>query len=280
MLTLIDADLVTYRCAASSENDNEDIATTRCDSLLRDILHTTGATEYEAYLTGSNNFRKKIDPTYKANRTDPRPKYLEACREFLVTQWKASVTDGDEADDEVGRRAFNLSQLNVPFTVSSLDKDLFQIPGKHYQWEIRGVIKGKEWVKPAAFHYITPLDGIKHFYKQMLIGDKSDNVFGVDNIGPVKAGKAIDPLSDENDMFSTVWNFYSDKQKFYRNAQLLWILKQTTNPQEVLLHFHSLQLPDEAQKLLSSLISQETHDLGLEPIVPMTTTQPLQNGFQ
>ena len=92
----------------------------------------------------------------------------------------------------------------------------------------------------------------------MLVGDKSEKVYGVENIGPVKAGKAIDPLSDENDMVSTVWNLYSDKEKFFRNAQLLWILKQTTHPQEVLCHFHSLQLPDEAQKLLSSLISQET----------------------
>lgn len=266
MRVLIDSDIVVWRCAAVSENEPEDIAILRVNELMHRILHDTGATEYEAFLSGGNSYRKALDPSYKANRTKERPRWLETLRELLVTQWKASVSDGLEADDAIGIAAYKAMLTDTAYTVATIDKDLRQIWGKHYNF-----VKNEH-------DFVSPLDAKKLFYKQMLIGDKSDNVEGVAGIGVVKASRAIDPFDEEQDMFELVWNLYSDKQRFFTNAQLLWILKQSDNPQEVLLHFHSLQLPDEAQKLLSSLISPEMHDPGLEPIVPMTTTVLHQNG--
>lgn len=268
MNTLLDADIICYRCAAASENENEDIATYRVDTLIRSILYDTGATEYEAYLSGTNSYRKSLDPTYKANRTQERPKWLERLREHCVTNWNAKVTETIEADDAIGISATALSNGDSRYAIASIDKDLKQIPGRHWNF-----------VKLEA-DFVTPPDAIKLFYKQMLIGDKADNVYGVTGIGVVKAGRAIDPLDNENDMFELVWNLYSDKQRFFTNAQLLWILKKTDNPKEVLQHFHSLQLPDEARELLSSLTSQETLDLGLEPIVPKTVQAKSPNGPQ
>ena len=280
MLCLLDADIVAYRCAAASENETLDIALYRVGELVRRVLHDVGATEYEAYLSGTGSYRKALDSTYKANRTQERPKWLEDCREYLITEWKAKVTETIEADDAIGIAANSASENDLRVTVASVDKDLLQIPTKHYQWEIRGVVKGKEWIKPAAFHYITPLDGIKHFYKQMLIGDKADNITGVMGVGEVKASKAIDPLFEEIDMFNTVWSLYTDKQRFFTNAQLLWILKNSENQHEILSHFLSLPLQGEAAELLSSHISRVTQDLGLEPIVPQTALPSLNSGCQ
>ena len=268
MNVLIDSDIVCYRCAAASENDPIEIAVVRTNELMHRIIHDTGATEYEAYLSGTDSYRKVLDPTYKANRTQERPKWLEDLREHLITHWKASVTQYIEADDALGIGAGRCAFNDQAWVVASIDKDLKQLYGKHYNF-----VKN-EW------DFVSPLDAIKLFYKQMLIGDRSDNVFGVAGVGVVKAGRAIDPLYEENDMFELVWNMYSDKQRFFTNAQLLWILKQTDNPQEVLLHFLSLQLPDEAQELLSSLISPEMHDPGSEPIVPLTTTVMEVSGCQ
>ena len=260
MNVLIDADIVVYRCAAVSENETEDVAVARVNELMHRILHDTGATDYEAFLSGGGSYRKILDPTYKANRTKERPRWLETLRELLVTQWKASVSEGLEADDAIGIAAYKAMLTDTAYTVATIDKDLRQIWGKHYNF-----VKNEH-------DFVTPLDAMKLFYKQMLIGDRSDNVTGVAGIGVAKSARAIDPLNEEQDMFELVWNLYSDKQRFFTNAQLLWILKQSDNPQEVLLHFHSLQLPDEAQELLSSLISPETPDLGLVPIVPTTMT--------
>src|SRR5258706_13209153 len=97
-LALIDADIVSYRAAATCNGLPTDICDVRINDLMNRILYETNATEYKAFLTGSNNFRYEIYPDYKANRKKQvKPDYLEYCREYLVTQWKAKVSDGNEA---------------------------------------------------------------------------------------------------------------------------------------------------------------------------------------
>ena len=206
MISLIDADIVCFRVAAASENDPEDIAILRVDKLMRDVLEATQSSEYLAFLTGSNNFRKQINPEYKAHRKDkPLPKYLGVCREFLVTEWKATVSDGCEADDLLGIHQTENSIL------CSIDKDLLQIPGKHYNF-----------VK-QEFQNVTYEEGIKFFWKQMLIGDVSDNLFGVAGIGKVKASKLLDHLTSEEEMQNVVCKLYNNPDRFQTNADCFWI---------------------------------------------------------
>lgn len=203
---LIDADIVAFRCAASAENDDLEIALLRADKLMRDILEATNATSYVASLTGADNFRKEINPAYKANRKDKEPpRWLSDVQQFLMREWKAEPTYGFEADDMLG-------MLQTEETViCSIDKDLLQIPGKHYNF-----VKGE-------FCEVSELDGLRFFYKQALIGDKADNIFGVDKIGPVKAGKLIDHLTDEKDMYNTVCSLYKDPDRLEMNLDCLWI---------------------------------------------------------
>ena len=203
MIALIDSDLVAYRCAATVTEDMEqDIAFYRMDVLVQQIIEATDATGTILYLTGKNNFRKKINPDYKANRKDTVPPvYLQECRQYLVDNHNAIISDGCEADDLLG---INQSEDTI---ICSLDKDLRMIPGNHYNWT------------KVELDRVTKQDGLRHFYKQMLIGDKSDNIFGVDKIGPVKAAKLIDHLDDEQDMFEVVWEKYGyDAKRFAMNA--------------------------------------------------------------
>lgn len=219
MLALIDSDLVAFRCSASAEEEPEDIALLRCDKLMQDILEAVQADTYRSFLTGSNNFRKEICPDYKANRKDkPPPKWLQHCREFLAKEWNAEVQDGIEADDALG-----IYQDNENNTIiCSLDKDLLQVPGKHYRWQI-GTAK---WTKEAEFLDISYLDGLRSFYISSLVGDRSDNIRGVDGIGPVKAQKAIGDAGDEQSMFDICRSLYNDDDRFLRNLKLLWIMRE------------------------------------------------------
>src|SRR3990167_8411725 len=105
-IALIDADLVAYRCAASTEKNDADIAMIRASRLLTDIITIVDASEIKLYLSGSTNFRKEIYSAYKANRDKlVRPMFLQPVREYLVKEWGAEVSDGYEADDALGIQA-------------------------------------------------------------------------------------------------------------------------------------------------------------------------------
>lgn len=207
-IALIDADLVAFRVAATCDTDEDgalDIALLRCDKLMRDILEVTEASQYKAFLTGKNNFRKKINPEYKANRKDKiPPRYLQQCRNFLIEEWKAEVSEGCEADDLLG---INQSKDTI---LCSLDKDLDMIPGLHYNW-YRG-----------DFYEISKDEAIKHFYSQLLIGDRSDNIFGIAGIGKIKAEKLL-ANKTEQEMFNIVKDLYNDDERLCMNMQCLWI---------------------------------------------------------
>ena len=207
MKALIDGDIVVYRGAASAENDDAWIAQSRADQMIQDILADTGATSYSVFLTGTGNFRREIAPSYKANRPDNRPAHWQAVREFLVTQHKAQICNGYEADDEMGVQQDKIGGTTV---ICSIDKDLLQIPGKHYNF-----------VK-KVFQEVTPDEGLKFLYLQSLIGDRSDNIVGVPGIGPVKANQALAELLPE-EWYDKCRAMYSDDERYHLNMQLLYI---------------------------------------------------------
>jgi DNA polymerase-1 len=219
MLALIDMDLVCFRCAASAENDDLDIAKIRCDNLLDTILREVNATEYRAFLSSGSNFRKTIYPEYKANRTADKPKHLDHLRTYAITQLNAEkAVESLEADDMMSIYQDKSGQSTI---ICSLDKDMLQVPGQHYQWEI-GTSK---WVRPASFINQTELEGLRLFYEQCLKGDVSDNVKGIAKIGPVKAQKALEQCKTEQEMFDTVRTMYNNDDEFLMNASCLWILR-------------------------------------------------------
>ena len=257
MQLLIDGDLIAFRCAASvGEDGSEEIAVLRSDRLMQDLLHSTEADTYQVFLTGSNNFRRKVNPEYKANRKDKvPPAHLQACREYLVKEWHALVSDGCEADDLLG-----INQTEDS-TIASLDKDLLMIPGWHFNW----LHNEKK--------YVVPEDGIKTFYKQMLIGDRSDNIFGVDKIGKVKAERYIEPLETEEDMICQVLDLYgTDILRFLMNAQCLWIMQN--EGETWVQRTKHLTLPAPLQLEVARMLDSMTYSMGATSTEP--TTNPVK----
>jgi 5'-3' exonuclease len=266
MQLLVDGDIIAFRCAASVEpstkaeprtltpeetNFEREIAIARCDTLMRELIHTTGADTYQCFLSGRGNFRYQVYPEYKANRRDTiDPRFRKDCKDFLVTEWHAEYSEGCEADDLLG-----ICQTDDTI-IASIDKDLLMIPGQHYNW-----------VRDEQI-FVDGIDGIKHLYKQMLIGDKADNIIGVQGLGPVKSGRIIDHLETEEEMIEEVFNLYDeDAVRFLQNVQCLWIMRNVGETWINRINLSTLpnQLKHEAEVMLSSM-KFSMGDILMEPI--------------
>lgn len=231
MKALIDGDIVAYRCSASCmptkakpvEEPLEE-ALTRVDFLMARILEETSADEHLVAIGGDGNYRNSIYPAYKANRVGkPRPTHLATCKNYIQEKWNTQVTVGIEADDLLG-----IEQADDT-VICSIDKDLLQIPGKHYNF-----------VKQQHY-YVDELSGLRSFYKQIITGDASDNVPGFDGAlrttTPQFVQTLLEPLDlcfDEDEMYRYVRDLYGDtwswsedwETKLHTNAKLLFIQRK------------------------------------------------------
>lgn len=216
MLARIDADILVYRCGFVTENESVTIACHTIDEMVSEILENTKADSYSLYLTKSNDataYRKEAYPIYKQHRVAPKPKHYLALREHLVNKYQAIISETIEADDAISIDSHSDLRTALVSVVVSIDKDLNQIPGRHYNF-----------VK--KLHYdVSEWDGIKYFYKQLLTGDTADNVKGVAGIGDKKSERLLSECFTESDLFSVVRSVYNDDEEMLRNAEALWILR-------------------------------------------------------
>lgn len=138
---------------------------------------------------GNANFRFEIYPEYKANRKNAhKPVHYKALRNFAVKHMGAVVCDNIEADDEINIRANELAAQDKEFCVVTVDKDLNQIPGWHYDW------------RKKRLYDVTLEEARECLYVQVLQGDSVDNIKGCPGIGPAKATKALKHAEDDAEM--------------------------------------------------------------------------------
>ena len=215
-VALLDGDIFVYRIGFASEDVDEKLCLARVTELVTDIVYfRLNCDDFKAYITGKGNFRNDIAVTapYKGNRKDlKRPKHYEAIRKHLV-DLGAILVEGMEADDAIAIEA----TANGGFIVS-IDKDLDQIPGHHYNF-----VKHEEY-------FVTEEQGLLNFYKQILTGDRVDNIMGIKGIGPVKADKLLAKCKTEKEMFDVCVKAYNDNGedgvlRTTENARLLWLLR-------------------------------------------------------
>lgn len=187
---------------------------------LQSIVESVGATSYKIYLTGEGNFRDKISVTrkYKGNR-DPnhKPTHYKEIKEYLIKYWEAEIVDGMEADDKLGIEqywdfvTFEVTPEEASTIICSIDKDLNQIPGWHYNI----AKKEKYWVAEDK--------AIRNFYTQLLTGDTTDNIQGMEGIGPKKAKKILDGCKTEEEMYNACVKVYDNQVLLNEMAQLVYI---------------------------------------------------------
>lgn len=202
MLALVDSDILLYRIGFTTENEEENIARARFNEMAESILVETNATSSHFWLSDStkNNFRTKFYPEYKANRKDfVKPRHYDFLKDLAISEWGARVSVGQEADDALGIE--QTSWTGGETVICSIDKDLHQITGNHYNF----VKKEHKFVDDDS--------GRRFFYTQLLKGDTSDNIQGCPGIGDAKAAKIIGSESSDLGLFRLVHDGYFEQYR-------------------------------------------------------------------
>lgn len=179
-VVLIDADSLMYFSSYGSEED-QITCEVKLSEKIYDILNIVGNSynieKYYVFVKGKNNFRYKIYPEYKKNRPAKHP-IIDVLNQYLVENFGAIESHNAESDDY----AYSYSQLpeyKGRCIICSVDKDMLQIPGIHYDYQ-----KNK-------FHVIDEETARYKLAIQMIMGDAADGITGLKGYGPKKAEKII-----------------------------------------------------------------------------------------
>ena len=190
---------------------NEDLMYEYVDSMIDHFATDLNTTDIELYIGGKTNFRKEIYPEYKAQRAKFFKPVLEPlCHQYLCDVHGAITVEGIEADDAVAMRVLEDSKNHI---LCSNDKDLDQIPGKHYCTNKR------------EFYHVDQEAADFLLYKQIISGDSTDNIPGAKGYGDKKAAKALEGLRTNRERWQKALEIHGDNEHANLTAQLVYILR-------------------------------------------------------
>lgn len=189
-----------------------------CDSLMTQILSSSNATHYIAYVKGLRTIskRKLVNPDYKANRGKETPKHWEFCKQHLINNWGAISCDGYEVDDYVNATRLALKGAYLV----AIDGDLLGLETfekDHYNW------RTFKWIS------VTKEQASYKFWFDMIKGQPVDNIKGIKGIGEVGANKIlVDSTFPAARVLKNYIMVYGEEQgidEYYKNYKSLKILE-------------------------------------------------------
>lgn len=179
-------------------------------SMLASIEDELGSVP-DVFIGGKDNFRKKISGDYKAGR-NRRPIFLDDAKEYMVKKHGATIVDGMETDDMLG------IEQDPNSIIASIDKDLLMIPGEHYH-----IVK-------KEFTVVTQEEGMQTFLKQVISGDRVDNIPGIPGMGPATIAKLgqLEP-QDVADLYEDHYGELIAEAILDKTAKLIWIMRNKSD---------------------------------------------------
>lgn len=196
-IALIDGDLIVYRAAWAAEQGIEwedGVHTLHVDPAALEQISETVLGQIEQAIKPDKMivclseparvFRHDLFDGYKANRKGQRkPIAWKAARAHLEATTNAVWRPRLEADDIMGILATGQTKLapaSADRIICSVDKDMKQIPGLHY-----------DWTKDEGVRVVSEQDADAFFYTQTIAGDPTDGIPGIPGVGMVKAAKLL-----------------------------------------------------------------------------------------
>jgi len=186
-IAVIDGDGIAW---AIGWNHKEDVLTgpmfAEVDFFMHDTLQGVQAANYSGILSplnGKANFRYTIEPNYKGNRKERPDWYKEKApiiEDYLVSEWGfVRGFDGYEADDFCASLYTTFTELGHRAILVHTDKDMNQLAGEHFNP-----------VKKMVYD-VYESEAFFNLYKQIIMGDSTDNIKGIPGWGEKAAEKAL-----------------------------------------------------------------------------------------
>jgi DNA polymerase-1 len=174
----------------------------RLNKLVEDLSADAVALALSEY---DDPWRKRVLPTYKANRLEKRkPMVYWALREYLTETRQVFTKPGLEGDDVVGILFTSDKVFPGERIVVYEDKDLLQLPGIHLR-----LCRMKPGPVTNSLFTVTKSEGNLWHMLQTLAGDVTDGYTGIPGVGPKKAAKILEPFfgdpADESDDLCGAW---------------------------------------------------------------------------
>jgi 5'-3' exonuclease len=179
---LIDGDILLYQYGCTNQTSIDwgdgiksewtefEQAKNELDSFLVSLQSATHTQHFIICFSSPPSFRYEILPTYKHNRKDKeKPKLYYELRDYMLRKYYCFSIPKLEGDDVIGILA---TEKPGKYIICSIDKDMKQIPGEHYNWRQK-----KRFI-------VTEEEADKWFYTQVLTGDSTDGYSGCPGIGP------------------------------------------------------------------------------------------------
>ncbi|MDE5591935.1 MAG: DNA polymerase I, partial [Helicobacter sp.] len=217
----------------------------------------------------NGNFRKKIDPNYKANRPEI-PNDLKLQLEVAIgwvekMGFKNISIDGYEADDVIASINKQANNLQVNVRIISHDKDLYQLIDKDtflFNPTKKEEIREKECL---AKYGVLPKQFIDF---QSIVGDSTDNVPGIRGIGAKGAATLLQEFQSLDNIYANLENITSKRIKslLIEGKESAYISKQLVTLRDDLLDKFSLddcEMPQDSPllKILSSLKQYDLNNI-------------------
>jgi len=227
-LAVIDLDtiafIVAYKQVEAGNRDNKDAVKNHIKEYISTILLNSRA-DYVSMVYQVKehfNFRKFFYPDYKANRP-PTPEFMIIWKEYILDVFKEMGAIGVkviESDDVNCIAYYKFKDTYEVITVTS-DKDAKQIPGLHYNPRTHTMID------------ISEANALRNLWIQVLMGDSTDNVNGIEGVGIKTAEKIVKDCITPNDYWISSYKAYMEANKekewypeISKNLYLVRLLKK------------------------------------------------------
>lgn len=161
------------------------------------------------------NWRKELEPTYKANRRAvPRPLGFTELEEMISVKCKVFREAKLEGDDMLGLLATHPTPPSERRIICSIDKDMLTVPGSHYNFDT------------GVETEVSEADAQRAHFMLTLVGDRTDNFPGCPGVGPKKAAHALDLDPSWDGVLAAYARAGLDEDRAVHQARLAFVLRQ------------------------------------------------------